>query len=359
MKVVVLCPYPVGCAPSQRLKFEQYYDSWREQGYVVDVRPFWDPRTWAVLYEHGHRLRKMLGFARASARRVGDLAAALRADLVYVHLEAVPLGPPLLERVIAWRRVPIVYDIDDLKFVRHSSESNRFMRWARHGKKYGRLMALATEVIVCTEYLERYARRFNHRVTNISSTIDTDTYVPRNPRSPSQPVVVGWSGSPSTAPFLHLLDGVLRAIQDADRVEIRVIGDSAFTIPGVRLRASDWRLESEVADLLDLDIGLYPLPDDEWVLGKSGLKALQYMALGIATVAQRTPVNETLIDDGVNGFLATDADDWMSIVTKLVRDPDLRASVAAPARRTVEERYSVRATAPCYLAVLDRAVRAH
>ncbi|MEY2448265.1 MAG: hypothetical protein QOH79_1741, partial [Acidimicrobiaceae bacterium] len=99
MKLVVLCPYPVGCAPSQRLKFEQYYDSWRGRGYDVEVRPFWDRSTWAVLYKHGHRLRKALGFVVATTRRIADLAACLRADLVYVHLEAVPLGPPLVERV--------------------------------------------------------------------------------------------------------------------------------------------------------------------------------------------------------------------------------------------------------------------
>jgi len=355
MKIVVLCPYPVGCAPSQRLKFEQYYDSWRDHGYDVDVRPFWDRRTWTILYGPGRRVQKAFGFARASARRLADLVAGLRADLVYVHLEALPLGPPLLERLIARRGVPVVYDIDDLKFVRHSSQGNRFMAWARGSTKYGTLMALATEVVVCTEYLEQYARRFSTRVTNISSTIDTDAYRPRDGRPPDQPVVVGWSGSLSTAPFLHLLDDTLRVLQESDAIAVRVIGDGSFSIPGVTVHAQDWRLETEVDDLRSFDIGVYPLPDDEWVLGKSGLKALQYMALGIATVAQRTTVNESIIEDGRNGFLAADGGEWLSILTKLVRDPALRESVAGPARRTVDEKYSVRVNAARYLAVLERA----
>jgi len=147
----------------------------------------------------------------------------------------------------------------------------------------------------------------------------------------------------------------LRTLQETDAITVQVIGDGSFSIPGVNVHAQDWRLETEVDDLRSFDIGVYPLPDDEWVLGKSGLKALQYMALGIATVAQRTSVNESIIEDGRNGFLATDAGEWLSILTKLVRDPALRESVAGPARRTVDEKYSVRVNAARYLDVLERA----
>ena len=38
------------------------------------------------------------------------------------------------------------------------------------------------------------------------------------------------------------------------------------------------------AELSELDIGVMPLPDDEWARGKCGLKGLQYMALEIPTV---------------------------------------------------------------------------
>src|SRR5207253_9840629 len=160
----------------------------------------------------------------------------------------------------------------------------------------------------------------------------------------------------STSRYLHLLDGPLRKLQETHGIEVRVIGDASFAIEGAFVRATDWRLESEVEDLAELDIGVYPLPDEEWVLGKSGLKALQDMALGVATIAQRTPVNEGIIEHGVNGFLVDGLASWESTVGQLITSERLRASVAEAARRTVEERYSVRVTTPEYLRVLDSAL---
>ena len=77
---------------------------------------------------------------------------------------------------------------------------------------------MARQVIVCTPYLERYARGHAEHVTNISSTIDTDAYVPRGVSWSTDGVVIGWSGSHSTSPYLHLLDDVLPHLEHRDPV---------------------------------------------------------------------------------------------------------------------------------------------
>jgi glycosyltransferase involved in cell wall biosynthesis len=353
--MVVLCPYPQDRAPSQRLKFEQYYADWRAHGWTVDVRPFWDETAWSILYRPGHRIAKAAALARGLARRRRDLDDALRADLVYLHLEAAPVGPPWLERRLARAGVPIVYDIDDLVHLPHGSRANPFMRVLRSPAKVPELIGLAREVIVCTPYLADYARGFDASVTNISSTIDTDAYVPRPARPTSSEVVIGWSGSHSTSPYLRLLDGVLRELQRELGVRVLVIGDAQFSAPGLSLEARPWRLASEVDDLREIDVGVYPLPHEEWVLGKSGLKALQYMALAIPPVVENVGVNPEIVRNGENGFLARGAEEWAERLRTLVRDPELRARLGREARRTVEERYSVRANAPRYRAVLEAA----
>ncbi|MEQ9398235.1 MAG: glycosyltransferase family 4 protein [Longimicrobiales bacterium] len=356
-RMVVLCPYPEGRAPSQRLKYEQYFDDWRAHGWEVDVRPFWDEAAWAGLYRPGGVLtRKVPAVIRGLLRRRRDLRDALRADLVYVHLEASPVGPPVVERALARHGVPLVYDIDDLVHLPHASRANAFMRWLRSPSKITELVTRADEVIVCTAYLADFAGAHNERVTNISSTIDCGAYRPRPHRDRTEGVVIGWSGSHSTSPYLHRLDGVLRELQASDGVRIRVIGDPSFRIPGVELEALPWRRESEVADLSELDVGVYPLPHEEWVLGKSGLKALQYMALEIPPVVERVGTNLEIVEADRNGLLAATEEEWLNALRRLVRDPGLRARLGRAARETVVARYSVRANAPVYRGVLDRAL---
>jgi L-malate glycosyltransferase len=355
-RMLVLCPYPQDRAPSQRLKFEQYYDDWRAHGWTVDVRPFWDADAWSILYRPGHRVAKAAALARGLARRRRDLHDALRADLVYLHLEAAPVGPPWIERRIARAGVPIVYDIDDLVHLPHGSRANPFMRLVRGRGKVPELIGLARQVIVCTPYLADYARGFHRNVTNISSTIDTDAYAPRPASDDTGGIVIGWSGSHSTSPYLHLLDDVLCDLQRELDVRVLVIGDAGFATEGLRLEARPWRLEREVADLREIDVGVYPLPRAEWVLGKSGLKALQYMALAIPPVVENIGVNPEIVRDGENGFLAQDAHEWRDKLRRLIRDPALRDRLGRAARRTVEERYSVRANAPRYRRVLEDAL---
>jgi glycosyltransferase involved in cell wall biosynthesis len=289
-------------------------------------------------------------------RRIGDTRAARRADLVYIHLEVAPIGPPVFERSIRRSGPPIVYDIDDLVYLPHGSSANRFMHWIRRPNKVAELLSMAAEVIVCTPYLETVARRHNDRVTDISSTIDTDRYRPRPHRDTTSQVVLGWSGSHSTAPYLHLLDDTLAALARTHDIVIRVIGEETFEIPGLPVTATPWRLESEVAELSEIDIGVYPLPDEEWILGKSGLKALQYMALEIPTVAQRIGTNLDIIESGTNGLLASDGDEWLEALGRLVEDPELRRTLGRAGRETVIERYSVRSNAPRYLQVLSDAL---
>lgn len=354
-KILILCPYPENRAPSQRLKFEPDYASWRAAGYELDVRPFWDEAAWKILYEPGHYAGKLFGLLRGLFRRAFALKAARRAALVYLHLEAVPIGPPILERAIAAAGVPIIYDVEDLLYLPYSSASNRFMRWLRGGDKVFELMRLSRHVIVCSEHLRSLALAHNPRVTNIVPHIDTARYTPRTHRPLTRDVLVGWTGSHSTSPYLHLLGEVLRELQRTDAIRVRVIGDVGFRLEGLALEAKPWVLETEIHDLSEIDIGIYPLPEEEWILGKSGIKALQYMALGIPVVAQRIGANLEIIVPEGNGLLASRPEEWRAALLRLIRDPELRRRLGEAGRRTVLECYSAQLHGRRYLDILDEA----
>jgi hypothetical protein len=55
---------------------------------------------------------------------------------------------------------------------------------------------------------------------------------------------------------------------------VAVVGAGRVTrIRGVEVDSRPWLLERDADDFRSLDIGVYPIADDAWGAGKSGLKA--------------------------------------------------------------------------------------
>ena len=214
-------------------------------------------------------------------------------------------------------------------------------------------------MVVGNEYLAAYARQHNPAVTVIPTAVDTDRFVPRSdaPSATERPPVVGWIGSPTTFPYLESLAGVLRDVASRHQFTLKVSGAGRpVSFPGVTTQDVPWSMADEVSLFNTCDIGVYPLTDDEWSKGKCGFKAIQCLACGVPVVAAAVGVNREIIEDGVNGFLASTPAEWVAKLERLLIDAPLRARFAAAGRRTIEERYSLQVTAPRLAAVLASAL---
>lgn len=354
-KILVICPHPENVAPGQRLKYEQYFQDWRAHGYDIDVSPFFSDRMQSILYTKGRIPEKMFWVAWGHLRRIGDIFKLKRYDAIYIFLWVTPFGYPLFERIYTWLNPNMIYDIDDAIFIKAKSIVNRSMDFLRGRNKPFYLMRTAKHVIACTPYLTDTAKQYNKKVTDISSTINTETYLPANHYNNNHKMVLGWSGSHSTSPFLHLLRAVLLELQKKMPFKLLVMGDAQFKMDGIEdLEAIPWSLENEISTLQRFDIGLYPLPlNSEWVLGKSGLKALQYMAVGVPVVATGIGANYRIMEHGKTGFLVESKDEWIEALLKLASDPELRKKMGLAGRDNVEAFYSIHANAPVYRAILD------
>jgi len=351
MKILFIVPYPVGVAPSQRLKFEQYFDCFRSNGITIKVSPFIDHRFIKILYEKGFYFKKILYTLKGYLRRIADIFQVKNFDLVYLHLEAAPFGPPVFEYIISKMGKPIIYDIDDIVYIPHASQANRFVKFLKYPRKITAILRLSSHIIVVTRYLEVFARKYNKNVTFIPPTIDTNKYFIKQ-KGATHKICVGWTGSHSTSAYLVLLENVLRRLAEKYDIRIKAIGDKKFKIGGLNIEAKSWSADDEVGDIQDIDIGLYPLPKNEWVMGKGGLKALQYMGMGVPAVCTRVGAVLDFIQDGVNGFLADSDEEWIEKVSRLIEDFDMRTRMGLAARETVINRYSVEANAPKYMEIL-------
>jgi glycosyltransferase involved in cell wall biosynthesis/SAM-dependent methyltransferase len=356
-RVLVLCPHPEGVAPGQRLKYEQYFDYLRANGYDITVSPFMSLPFWRIVYKKGHLLEKVLGTLRGYAKRVYDLGRIPFYDGTYIFLWVTPFGIPLFERAVRLVSRKMVYDIDDLVFIGRTSPVNRVVSLLKGKEKAFYLMQHADHVVTCTPHLDKIARQWTENTTDISSTIDTDAYVPAVRYNNDSVLTLGWSGSHSTSPYVHLLRDVLLELKQRIDFKILVIGDPDFRMEGIDVEALAWNRETEVRDLRRIDIGLYPLPDELWVQGKSGLKGLQYMALGIPTVATAVGANFRVIEHGVSGFLAHNDEEWVEFIMRLAEDPVLRREIGLHARARVEQLFSIKANRDTYLRIFDEVYR--
>jgi len=308
-------------------------------GIDITFSPFLSRRGMDVLYRRGHSATKAAETIRGYLHRVGEVLREQRYDVAYLYREAALLGPAWIEALLA-RRLPIVFDFDDAIYLPHVSGVNESVRSLKFPGKVAAICRMASHVTVGNETLAAFAARHARRVTVIPSTIDTDVYRIGARESRARPVV-GWTGSGTTAAYLAPLGPALVRIRQSIDFELRVIGASV-DLPGVEATFVPWKAESEAEDLRAVDVGLMPLPDDEWSRGKCGMKALQYMALGIPPVVSPVGVNAQIVEHGRNGLHARTEEEWVERISLLLRDPALRLRLGKEARRTVEERFSAR-----------------
>jgi glycosyltransferase involved in cell wall biosynthesis len=361
--MLVLCPYPLGVAAGQRLKFEQYYDGWRAGGWEVVASSFMDRALWDIAFEPGHFTAKAGGVASGILRRIRDLARIRRFDLVYCFLYVTPVGTSLFETVTRWRSKRLIYDIEDnvLTDLNRPADyhPNPIRRFVRGAGKIRRLIRHADHVITSSPFLNDACLAINERkeCTYISSSVDTDRFIPANAYSNDTTVVIGWTGTFSSSIYLDLLRPVFQELARRRQFRLRVIGNFDYNLPGVDLEVIRWSAESEVDDLQAIDIGVYPLPLDQWVTGKSGLKAIQYMAFGLPCVATNVGTTPMIIRDGENGLLVRSEEEWLAALERLIDDPGLRRRLGQQAREDAVARYSTRVIAAEYRAVLESVMR--
>jgi glycosyltransferase involved in cell wall biosynthesis len=353
--VLAWVPQELDTSPGQRFRIEQWEPALRREGIEITYSPFSSHALGERLKRSGAFASKAWSVGAALGRRIRE-SLRVAPDLVYVFREGALVGPALAERILVGRGIPFVFDFDDSVWVRYVSPANPLFSRLRFPGKTAALCRQARHVLAGNAFLAAYARRFNDRVTLVPTTIDTDRYRPPARRAGEVPVI-GWTGSYSTARYLEPLAPVLQRLRRRHRFRLVVVGAPPPRIDGVEVETRPWRSESEVLDLSDFEIGVMPLSDTEWERGKCGLKALQYMALGLPAVVSPVGVNREIVRDGENGLLAATAQDWEASLERLLTDPGLRRRLGDAGRRTVETEYSARVHAPRVAAAFGDALR--
>lgn len=253
---------------------------------------------------------------------------------------------------------PVIYELDDNFFsMPLDAAGGAYHRDPERLDQLERYLRHATLVRVYSETLRARVAPLNPRVHRVWGLIDWDL-VPVEPPRRSQTalrIVYATSRLEDTLATTFMED--LRRVLDAfpGRVEAWFLGCR----PGALAGRPDVHFAEFVHDYdtffrrfsrAGFDIGLAPLPDDEFHCSKSDNKFREYAASRIAGIYSDVPVYRECVEHGRNGLLVPPGPGaWASAMTRLIEDDELRTRVQSDAWTSARARYGMDQTKEMWL----------
>lgn len=255
-------------------------------------------------------------------------------DAIVIEREVFDDDSIELERKFRKATKRLVLDVDDGVFLLHP-------------EKFDELARMSDVAIAGNKWLREYLEQRCPDVEQIPTCVRLQDY-PQRPAEKQRTHMpnVGWIGTTHNVDFLRVAAGALN--QAAEKIPFRlvVVAPSDEKLKDIALNMEvdfrKWSPETEVGDILDMDLGLMPLPEgEEWMKYKCGLKLIQYLAVGIPGIASPIGVNEEILTDGRVGRAARNSEEWYAALIELLANVDLRNSLGQAGRTLVEEEYSI------------------
>ena len=354
-----LASYPAEAAAT-RFRLQQYVGPLKKRDIDLTIYPFFNARAFAQFYHRESWPKTVLSLIASTTGRIFDTWSARKADVIMVQREAMLFGPPWFEWITRkLMKRPMVLDLDDATYVSYTSPT--YGRLGKAFKWFGKTDELIrwADVVVCgNSAIAEYAASKGARTEIVPTIVDTNVFKPLPQKSRNE-LVLGWIGTHSTFPYLQSIFPVIVALARKHDFRLKIVGagNEAIDLPGVKVESLPWRLDREVADFQSLDIGLYPIDEsiyEGWASGKSGFKAIQYMAVGIPYVATPVGGSGEIGEVGATHYVATGHDEWYRALENLITNSERRQAMGVAGRAHVIDNYALDDQADKLAAILRR-----
>lgn len=347
MKVLGLSSYPIESAAT-RFRLTQFVEPLREHDIELSLSPFLSSEQFRQLYSAAGVAGKALTMVPSIIRRLTQTLDLRGYDLLLVQREAMLFGPAIFEWLYQKvGKLPLVLDLDDATYVSYVSPS--YGKAGSFLKAFGKTDKLIkrSDLVICgNRFIAEHVAEIGSEAVVIPTIADPQQFTPSE-KSSDKPVV-GWIGTHSTYPFLKRLFPIFERLAAKHSYVLKIVGAEADTpvIKGVEVANLGWSLEREIDDFRSLDIGVYPITvidsaSENWLKGKSGFKAIQYLAVGVPFVMSPVGVCAEIGEPDVTHFSAGTDDEWYYFLNKLLSDTQLRKTMGSQARQHSIEQYSL------------------
>ncbi len=364
MKVLALCSYPLEAACT-RYRIIQYVEPLAKKGIQLTVVPFLNKNDFSGLYQSGNILGKMGRMLALTGKRFLDSVKSQKYDAILIQREAMLFGPPVFEWISKTiGRCPLILDLDDATYIRYVSPT--YGRLGSALKFFGKTDALIkwSETVICgNHYIAKYVGGKGGKTIVVPTVVDTDKFCPIE-KSETDAPVIGWIGTHSTFPFLENLFPIFSDLAQKYNFTLKIVGAGKpeIAIKGVAVENLAWSLEREIEDFQSLDIGLYPLQttdlvNEQWLMGKSGFKGIQYLSVGVPFVVTPVGVAGDIGIENKTHFAADTKEHWYKSLAQLLESDDLRKQMGDHGRNYALENYTVSRQSDLIVAALLEAVK--
>ncbi|WP_035673103.1 glycosyltransferase family 4 protein [Flavobacterium sp. 83] len=349
MKVLYLTKYSRNGA-SSRLRSYQYFPFLEAKGISITVSPFFDEDYLIHLYS-GKKIAKKK-FIKYYLYRFFTLFSIYKYDKIVIEKELFPYFFSCFEKILWLLNVKYIVDYDDAIFHNYDLSNNKLI-WFLLKNKINNVMKYSGCVVAGNSYLvERAKDSGANKIVIIPTVIDVEAYKVQNKDANSK-VIIGWIGSPSTFKYVKKYITVFSKVLQDQNVELHIVGATEDLALGSNVKYLKWTQEREVALISNFDIGIMPLENTPWELGKCAYKLIQYMGCGVPVVASAVGMNKEVVDQGINGFLVRAEEEWIDKLTLLIADSSLRKQLGIIGRKKVESQFSLQTNCTIVLSVLS------
>ncbi|GEC79208.1 glycosyltransferase family 4 protein [Flavobacterium aquatile] len=338
MKILYLTKYSRNGA-SSRLRSYQYFPLLKEKGLNVIVKPFFDEDYLIQLYSK-KKISK-LKISKFYFRRLYALLSIFKYDRVVIEKELFPYFFSWFEKILFLLNVKYIVDYDDAIFHNYDMSNSKLIHFF-FKNKIGNVMKYSSCVLAGNDYLAKKARQSGANTVVIFPTvIDIKNYKIKENVTLNETVIIGWIGSPSTFKYVKNIAHILSKLQEKNPFELHIIGANENIAFKGKTIFPKWSEDTEIEQLSKMDIGIMPLENTPWELGKCSYKLIQYMGVGLPVVASSIGMNKEVIEHGINGFLVNNDQEWIDKLSILISDSTLRKHFGVYGRQKVEREYSL------------------
>ncbi len=340
-RILILAIHRFNRAPNEKFRIAQYfkyaseYDVEFEYKYIINE---WQDNA---LFQSNNFILKMVAIISSYFKRLFQIVFMKKYHAVIILRELHYIDSKLLLYCLRIKNIPIIYDFDDSIWLNTNNNplikilKNQYHKTIRH-------IQFANVIIAGNEYLANFAKKYNNNIIVIPTVVDTDYYQPNN-KTIADKIILGWMGSHTTLEHFKQVIPVLNRLKEKySNIEITAIADESY-IPELNLKVKKWNNKMEINDLNSFDIGIMPLPNDEWSKGKCGLKALTYMSCGVPCVISDIGVNQEIITKTKGGYSVKNDEEWIEQLSLLIENTSLRKELGSAGREGVLKYYSVQA----------------